>query len=567
MNQKPKFFDALILICFCVFITFQPYLFHHEIIMMETGIHLPAISAFFKGAVPYKDFFYLRGPLELYVPAFMMLLFGENMSVLPIFYYAGSVATLLAGILLARRIFRTRLVFYLMVLVLIGRTFPRVSFYYWGGMRYALGLFALYCAVRCFEGRRVLWMAAAGVVSCLGLLTTIETGVAVMIAVVAALVVSFLFGAMGRRFTKKLIFAYVAGVLAVLIPSAVYLAMAGALIPYLETTYTVLTRMTQTFVDAPGNHPESFVGFLRALIPGSPYFKFMTPVYCYAAFLGYLIRRKKRNAFNGEISSLMTIAVYGIVLYIAAFRKIAGHHFEMALQPEKILLFFMLEEAYLAFIKVRARETERIKTVVSGGWHRFRERKKIYFTNFLVFTFIGSSLGYAFARYNKRFTMAKLLGNTLGYRRDKDLSLLHEVEKRSVRIRRAQGMVVPVWQAQEMEGVVGFLEEHTKAGEAVFAYPELGNFNFWADRPFIGRFPIATFSWIDEQWHRELVADFKKAAPRYVVMTNPGHRTFPREWYFRNRANAEKFNEMTRLILDHYRVVQTYESVSIYERK
>ena len=47
--------------------------------------------------------------------------------------------------------------------------------------------------------------------------------------------------------------------------------------------------------------------------------------------------------------SLICIAVYGIILYAAAFRKVEGHHFEMALQPEKLLLFFIIEEAFLFF--------------------------------------------------------------------------------------------------------------------------------------------------------------------------------------------------------------------------
>ena len=83
----------------------------------------------------------------------------------------------------------------------------------------------------------------------------------------------------------------------------------------------------------------------------------------------------------------------------------------------------------------------------------------------------------------------------------------------------------------------------------------------------MGRFPIATFSWMDERWHEELIADFKKAAPRYVIMTNLGHRTFPKEWYFRNTNNITKFNAMTGLILDNYRPIKTFESVSLYERQ
>ena len=128
-------------------------------------------------------------------------------------------------------------------------------------------------------------------------------------------------------------------------------------------------------------------------------------------------------------------------------------------------------------------------------------------------------------------------------------------------------MVVPAWQAEEIEGVTKFLQENTAPDEPVFTFPELGNFNFWADRPFVGRFPIATFSWYQDRWHRELVADFKKTQPRFVVMTNLGHRTFPAALYFKYEKNVRKFNEVTQLILDHYTVVKSFESVSIYKRK
>ena len=50
-------------------------------------------------------------------------------------------------------------------------------------------------------------------------------------------------------------------------------------------------------------------------------------------------------------------------------------------------------------------------------------------------------------------------------------------------------------------------------------------------------------------------------------MTNPGRRTFPEEWYFRNKANIRKFNDLTGFILGHYDVVKRYDSVSLYKRK
>ena len=85
--KKPTGRDVLWMIFFVVFITFQPFYMRHEIIMMETGIHLPAINALFHGLIPYRDFFFLRGPLELYAPAAMMKIFGVNSALLPAFYY------------------------------------------------------------------------------------------------------------------------------------------------------------------------------------------------------------------------------------------------------------------------------------------------------------------------------------------------------------------------------------------------------------------------------------------------------------------------------------------------
>ena len=567
MNKKAAIFDALILSLFVILITYQPFLLHHEIIMMETGIHLPGIYALFHGAIPYKDFLYFRGPLELYVPALLMKFFGDNMIWLPIFYYVGTILTLLFGALLAFQLYRTRLVFYLMVFVLVARTFPRISFYYWGGMRYALGMLSLVLAVQSFKSNRSSWMFGAGVASCLAFWATIEAGVCTLFAVGGMLALSFLFRRDARGSIIQQARSYVLGFLAIFIPVVVYMWNTQSFFPYLETVYVVLTKSFKTFMNGPDIHPVGVTGFLSALLPTSKFFKSMTPVYFYLALIAYFFYRRKNRTFNAEMSCLIGIALYGAILYITGFRRLDGHHFEMALQPEKILFFFLLEEAYLLLIKIRCQEAERAKTFALRGWQFLVMRKKIYLINFLILAFVGSSAGYALARYNNRFVMARLLGNKLGYGDDKDLSFLAGIEKREVNIKRAKGMVVPVWQAQEMEEIVAFLEKNTKPDETVFTYPELGNFNFWADRPFVGRFPIATFSWMDERWHEELIADFKKAAPRYVIMTNSGHRTFPKEWYFRNANNVVKFNTMTELILNNYRPIKTFESVSLYERR
>jgi hypothetical protein len=302
--------------------------------------------------------------------------------------------------------------------------------------------------------------------------------------------------------------------------------------------------MTQTFVDAKGNHPEGFFDFLSALFPNCLYFMIMTPIYAYIFCAAYIVFRIKKNKCNWEIPVLICLAIYGIILYIGAFRKIEGHHFEMALQPEKFLLFFMFEEVWL-----------------------YLKNKKPAVIFCFVFFFVVGSLGYAIQRYDHRFAMFKWIKKEVFQQKVKGLSLLENMESATLHLERVDGITVPKWQAEEIQGVVEFLEKNTGPDEAVFTYPELGNFNFYADRPFVGRFPIATFTWMYQPWHEELLADFKKSKPEYVIMTNLGHRTFPHVWYFRNPKNKEWFELLTRLILDNYEVVEVFSSVSIYRRR
>ena len=263
-------------------------------------------------------------------------------------------------------------------------------------------------------------------------------------------------------------------------------------------------------------------------------------------FLRYSCPIKNRRQKLDWVHAFLTGAMfYGLVLYAAAFRKIEGHHFEMALQVEKFVYFFMIESALLYM------------------WARWSKP----WAYCAAAAILISSMAYSIYRYDFRFPMFKLMEKKVFHKKVKGLSLLEDEPKALLNIDRARGHIVPRWQEEEITGVVEFLKAHTRPQEAVFCFPEVGNFNFWADRPFIGHFPIATFSWMYEPWYQELLNDFQKSKPRYVVMTHVGDRTFPEVWYFRNPRNKERFEEMTQLILSNYVPVKSFETVAIYERK
>ena len=186
-TASPSFWDIVGASLFLFIITFQPNLFVHEIIYLDQGLYLPAIRGIFEGLVPFRDYMLYRGPLEVYIPAAMLKLFGDNMIWLPVFFYVGSIVNMWLGLLIAYRIFKSRFIFYLFVPVFIARTFPRISFYYWGGLRYALGMWALYLIVRFLQTKKASRLLLAGIATALGFMTTIESGITALAAVGAGL--------------------------------------------------------------------------------------------------------------------------------------------------------------------------------------------------------------------------------------------------------------------------------------------------------------------------------------------------------------------------------------------
>lgn len=394
--NPPKNIDTFLLCCFVALITWQPFVFCQEIIMMETGIHLPALNALFHGAMPYRDFFYLRGPLELYIPAGMMILFGKNMIMLPIFYYAGTILTLWACVAVGQQIYRTRLIFYLAIPVLVARTFPRVSYYYWGGLRYAIGFLSVLCAILYFKKNKIWWMFLAGIVSAASFLTTAEAGACSVFAVASALIFSYIVRLKERKALLKAVGSYVLGIAVIILPAALYFYFAGAIAPFFDNMTGVIFDLNKVFPGEPGVYPDTLSRFLFSFLPNSPYFKFMTPVYFYLLFAFYIGWRIKTKKIKADVASLVCIAAYGLILYAAAFRKIEGHHFEMALQPEKLLWFFLLEEAFLFL-----REKKKFLSQALAG-DRLRVAK-IVGINFFILFVVFSSVGYAIQRYNHRF--------------------------------------------------------------------------------------------------------------------------------------------------------------------
>ncbi len=553
--------DVLVLSFFAVMITFHPFYLHGELNFFELGIYLPGINALLDGAVPYRDFFHLRGPLELYVPAFFMSLLGENVAILTTYFYIGSVITLLIAIGIAQGIFRTRFILYLMVPVLIGRTFPRVAFTYWGGMRYALGLLAIFFAVYFFQRKKYRWIVYSGIVTTLAWLTSIEIGVCALAAISIACVMGWFFKVYNSHFIIRAIGMYVLGIAMIAVPYCVYLAKMRALGEYIESTWAVVTQLTKIFPDRLlENYPGTLGEILSAMLPWGNYFKLLTPAYCFLFLAVYTAIKIRRKAFDQRLLAVLCVGAYGAIMYMTAFRKLMASQFEMALQPEKIILFFMLEEAFLLLWGQRSW----IRMSLVRRPDRF-DQWKLAGIYFLIFGLVISSVNYALMRYDRRFFAFQYIKSVVLGQDTRRLYPLVNQKSERMRLSRLKGIVVPSWQAEDFKQLTDFFEQNTPPGETVLMYPEVGLYSFIIDRPFVGRFPMATFSWIGG-WHREFMEDLLVARPRFAVLSKDPGPTFEKA-YFKIPSNKQHYEEAMRYIHDYYVAVDSTPSLVIYRRK
>jgi len=379
-----------------------------------------------------------------------------------------------------------------------------------------------------------------------------------MAGVLAAFLFSWIFGIQKKRKILRAFFCFVAGAALVKIPYLIYLIATHSFFPYLESVYAVIVHK-DVVIDPhivspiPSNPLQALLAMLN--VTGKN-FRHMTPSYLYLILLFYFVYRRRQAKLEKTDLSIVAIAGYGLVMYNTAFRNIWAAQFEMALQPEKILFFFMLERGYLF---LTARKPLLSQDVLMG-------RLKKWGINVLIFGLITSSIGYSFDRYNKRFFAFQYARNWFMGKETESLKPLAKVPTRPLMIARAKGMVVPIEQADELEAIVDFFDKNTAPSEAVFMYPELGTYSFLIDRPFVGRFPISTFSWFNDRWYDDLMADFIKIKPRFVVMP----KEFPVNWkevYLAREANRKKYDGFIKIIESEYALkTQTLQSY-IYIRK
>jgi hypothetical protein len=125
---------------------------------------------------------------------------------------------------------------------------------------------------------------------------------------------------------------------------------------------------------------------------------------------------------------------------------------------------------------------------------------------------------------------------------------------------RARGVRVPWPQAEEINGVVGFLRDHTNENDPIYTFPYEGYIDFLADRRSASRFNMAIFSTIRDEYMKEVINDLESKQPRFIVYN-------PKEYKILDIPNEQRIRPIWRYIQENYEFLVGYGDIRILVRK
>ena len=291
------------------------------------------------------------------------------------------------------------------------------------------------------------------------------------------------------------------------------------------------------------------------LNPGHEHFKHITPAYLYI-FLGYYFYRFCTLKTDKELLVLFPLIGYGIVQYLSAFRLIESYQFEMALQPEKLILFVFLE---------------RLVTDIRrhNNWFAAKLFNKIspdVLIKVILSIIVISSAAYTIQRMNHRFFAFKFVRNLVFGGDNAEIIPLKDQPVQEVLHPRIGRMIVPASQAKDIDLLTSYIRDHSKAKDPVLMFPEIAAYHFIARRPFISKFPDPMLSWFKGSWHDKYWDELRANPPKIAILNNKLSGYF-QEVLLTKEKNRAYYEDMVRWVKSNYVLTGKSPGLSFYELK
>lgn len=553
-----KFIDYAIIPLCIVFLLFDPNFKNGYIDHLEAGQYLSWVNGVFDGKLPYRDFFVLFGPFQIYIISFIMILFGKTLAVLRTYFYINYILSFLAIYFLSRMVCKKRVFAYIAVFICLVEVSQPFWASRWDFGRMGLGMVSLSLLVLFIKKEDWKFIFAAGVSSAFALLYSLDVGAYTTIVSLALLTtLPFTNTERGYRTIAIDIIRYSSiyafGFICVAAPFAVFLMLRHAFIPFIETFFYIMPKY---FIKT-WSHPLTKLDYYGTAsgfnFIGTETFKVFLPIPIYAGTLLYLAWSAFKKRWDKEKVIILILIIYSAIAYKAAFRAIESTQFQVTLPPLIIVVALFAQKLFgeLTVIFTREKTHDRINT------------KSLAKVTVIILILILSSA--YFLTSHKRYYGS--FGNWIEYQKFKSrlvATYLHPIPANQADLVKASlgrlgDIMIPDGEDRQMKAVVDYITAHTAKDEEIFTFPEHGIYNFLADRPFFNKFSIAVFAWTTPEWQSELLEALRTKKPRTIIFSTR----------LSNHAQSidrdeELLPDIIRFVMDNYHMTHEFGDIAIY---
>ncbi len=548
---KLNLMDYSIAILVIFIFAWDPNFAHGYIAGLDEGTHLPWINEILLGRVPYKQIYIIWGPFSQWLPSIFMKIAGISLANLRLFYHISRLFTLILGFIVLRQFLKTRLFSYIGVWLLVA---TKVSDFWssrWGSTRLLFALLAVYLVILCIKYNKKYLMFLSGIFSGIALFNSQETGIFCIFAVLLTLSVY-------RKYLAGILFQYVFGLMAVVLPVCIYFALNGAFTDFIKISFVDIvtvyprvrlqTRFNPYMLKALYLYPGSFFAIRLS------YF-LLSAAILFIGF-GYSLFSFTAKKIDKERISLFLVAVFGILFLAAASRQITGEQLPYCAPLVIIPALFILEKIFIW--------SKRKKEVFLAAWV-----PAFIISVFFCFLIKSGSFALIKGTIERYASINKSPGERFRrfiYGQSHPIQEAASLTGRWQRldIERARGLYVPEEQAEVLTKVVDFIQKNTSSNEAIFVFPHEGQYFFLTNRPSPTRIVPVISAEMRPEYQEEVIRDLERSKPRYCIYIQDAQIIPSAKG---DIPNELLINLIYRYMTENYRVIRQYNRTFILKKR
>ncbi|HEY3345983.1 MAG TPA: hypothetical protein VGK71_00015 [Nitrospirota bacterium] len=582
--SKPRlltFIDYIVVPIIVFLLLFDRYEFATGLLChLDEGYHLGAINDLLNGKIPYRDTLSAYGPINDWLPAIAMRLFGETLETLRVWFLATSIISVVIACLLAKRLLKTRFFYYLSTLMLMVETFHPFMSSRWGGIRMGSGLLVLLFSVLSCQDKRneKKWLFLSGITTAFALLNSIDVGVCAAFAMAVSIsALKFVDSPGPAQPVLPRLGVYAAGLGSVLLPFVIYFWAVGALGDYLCFTFIEFpsNRMLLVNSNLPPILPTRFTsGMFHDWFFGADLKTFL-PFFVYSGLVLFIFTQivNKKSRIR-DLFPLALLAAYGIPIYLTAYRDTCGPQFATTIAPAIITGMIFLESRYIALVDAfTAKPGRPVPAIPAAAFSLALIIVGFYYMYYSTNRTFGSVKKFA------KFECYRLVNrDSEGHRYDTKvtyrISALNRLKKfgkpfninttlTPFRTGRSGNIMLPAGQAKDIRYVVNYLRSQTRPGEPIFVFPDMAAYYFLADRPNVTYFPLTVSAYISDRCSNMLLDQVREHRPRYIIYD----KRVSTSAMSINKRDEELFPDLVEFIFKNYEVESSHGTTLILRRK